>query len=161
MKKSIDLLDRIDVKILNILQKECRISNVDLAKQIHLSPTPCLDRVRRLEKNGFIDKYVAHLNPSKLDVNLTAYLEITLKSSNTADLNAFNRHVFLLDEVIECSLVAGGFDYLLKIRTKDMDSYRKFLGGKLAVIESISNTHTYVVMEEIKSTHIIPVKIEN
>jgi len=159
MKKGLDLLDRIDIKILNVLQKECRISNVDLAAKINLSPTPCLERVRRLENNGYIEKYVAHLNPKKLNVNLTLYIQISLENSRTADLEEFNKQIKSLEEVIECSMVAGGFDYLIKIRVKDMESYRKFLGDKLAAIKGISQNQTYVVMEEVKSTHLIPLSI--
>lgn len=157
MKKKANELDRIDTKILNILQKGCRISNIDLAEKINLSPTPCLERVRRLEKNGYIQKYVAHLNPEKLDSNLVAYIQLSLQHTTTQNLEAFNTHVSNLDEVIECSMVAGGFDYLIKIRTKDMDSYRDFLGDKLAAIPGVSQAHTYFVMEEVKSTHVIPV----
>lgn len=156
MKKGQDSLDRIDLKILDILQKECRISNVDLANQIHLSPTPCLERVRRLEKNGYIEKYVAHLNPKKLNVNLTAYIQITLQSTRSEDVQTFNHQISEIDEIVECSMVAGGFDYLLKIRAENIEQYCKFLGNKLASIEGVTQTHTYVVMEEVKSTHLIP-----
>jgi Lrp/AsnC family transcriptional regulator, leucine-responsive regulatory protein len=155
MKKSSDTLDRIDLKILDILQQNCHISNVELANKVNLSPTPCLERVKRLEKSGYIDKYVAHLNPKKLQANLTAYIQVSLSNTSTKDLEDFNRQVRALDEVTECSMVAGGFDYLIKIRIRDMAAYRDFLGDKLAVIKGISQTHTYVVMEEVKSTHII------
>lgn len=161
MKNDNKMLDRLDLRILEILQRECRISNIDLAKRINLSPTPCLERVRRLEQNGYIDKYVAHLNPTKLNMNLTAYIQVTLKDSSTSDLKKFNNEVSLLDEVIECVMVAGGFDYLIKIRTTDMASYRNFLGEKLSAIAGINKTHTYVVMEEVKSTHIIPINTTN
>ncbi|TQV69926.1 winged helix-turn-helix transcriptional regulator [Exilibacterium tricleocarpae] len=159
MKKGCDTLDRIDAKILDILQREGRISNIDLAGRVNLSPTPCLERVRRLEKNDYIEKYVAHLNPKKLNSNLVAYIQVSLQHTTTADLDEFNRKMLKMDEVVECSMVAGGFDYLIKIRISDMTGYRKFLGGKLAAIEGISQTHTYVVMEEVKSTHVIPVSL--
>lgn len=155
MKKGQDSLDRIDLKILDILQRDCRISNVELANQIHLSPTPCLERVRRLEKNGFIEKYVAHLNPKKLNVNLTAYIQLSLISTSSEDIQNFNRQISKIDEVVECSLVAGGFDYLLKIRTQNIEEYCKFLGDKLASIKGVTQTQTYVVMEDVKSTHLI------
>ncbi|MFQ3237475.1 MAG: Lrp/AsnC family leucine-responsive transcriptional regulator [Paraglaciecola sp.] len=156
MKKGQDSLDRIDLKILDILQRDCRISNVELANQIHLSPTPCLERVRRLEKNGYIEKYVAHLNPKKLDINLTAYIQLSLDNSRSEDVKIFNDAISKIDEIIECSMVAGGFDYLLKIRAQNIEQYSKFLGNKLASIKGVTQTHTYVVMEEIKSTHLIP-----
>jgi Lrp/AsnC family leucine-responsive transcriptional regulator len=160
MKKSSTVLDRIDYKILNILQKNCRVSNVDLANQVNLSPTPCLERVKRLEQSGYISKYVAHLNPKKLKANLTAYIQVSLESSTTYSLQQFNQQIKQLNEVIECSMVAGGFDYIIKIRVEDMDAYRDFLGGKFAAIKGISQTYTYVVMEEVKSTHIVPISKE-
>ena len=155
MKKGQDTLDRTDLKILDILQRECRISNVELANQIHLSPTPCLERVRRLEKNGYIEKYVAHLNPKKLKANLTAYVQLSLASTSTESVKEFNQQVSEIDEIVECAMVAGQFDYLIKIRIENMDEYCKFLGSKLASIKGVTQTHTYVVMEEVKSTHLI------
>jgi Lrp/AsnC family leucine-responsive transcriptional regulator len=156
MKKGQESLDRIDLKILDILQRECRISNVELANQIHLSPTPCLERVRRLEKNGYIEKYVAHLNAKKLNVSLTAYIQLSLHSTRSEDIEIFNQQVHKIDEIVECSLVAGGFDYLLKIRAKNIEQYSKFLGNTLASIKGVTQIHTYVVMDEVKSTHLIP-----
>ena len=151
-------LDRTDIKILDILQRNGKISNVDLAAQVHLSPSPCLERVRSLEKYGYIKEYVAHLNPELLDAELVAYIEVSLKRTATKNLDDFNKRMLKLDEVVECAMVAGGFDYLIKIRTESMQSYRSFLGEKLAAIEGIAQTHTYAVMEEVKSTHLIPVE---
>jgi Lrp/AsnC family leucine-responsive transcriptional regulator len=156
MKKGQNSLDRIDLKILDILQRECRISNVELANQIHLSPTPCLERVRRLENNGYIEKYVAHLNPKKLNVNLTAYIQLSLQSTRSEDVQKFNDQISTIDEIVECSMVAGGFDYLLKIRAQNIEEYCKFLGNTLASIKGVTQTHTYVVMDEVKSTHLLP-----
>ena len=151
-------LDRTDIKILDILQRNGKISNVDLAAQVHLSPSPCLERVRSLEKYGYIKEYVAHLNPELLDAELVAYIEVSLKRTATKNLDDFNKRMLKPDEVVECAMVAGGFDYLIKIRTESMQSYRSFLGEKLAAIEGIAQTHTYAVMEEVKSTHLIPVE---
>jgi Lrp/AsnC family leucine-responsive transcriptional regulator len=158
LKKDSDLLDRIDRKILSVLQQEGRIANVDLAARINLSPTPCLERVRRLEKRGFIQRYVAHLNPNKLNAALVAYIEVSLENTSSEDLNQFNNAIMDLSEVMECSMVAGGFDYLIKIRVADMAGYRQFLGEKLAAIDGVRETRTYVVMEEVKSTHIITIE---
>lgn len=157
MTKSDKKLDRIDKKILDTLQRNGKIANCDLAELVHLSPSPCLERVRRLEKSGYIKETVAHLNPELLDAALVAYIEVSLKRTATEDLDKFNRHMRDLDEVVECVMVAGGFDYLIKIRTENMQAYRTFLGEKLAAIEGVAQTHTYAVMEEVKSTHIIPV----
>jgi len=160
MRKDTNILDKIDVKILEILQKNARISNIDLANKVNLSPTPCLERVRKLEKQGYIEEYVAHLDPRKLDASLLAYIEISLENTTTSALAEFNQTVLDMDEVLECNMVAGGFDYLIKIRTSDMQGYRRFLGEKLAAIKGVSQTHTYVVMEEVKSTHVLSVKVK-
>ncbi|MGS2722503.1 Lrp/AsnC ligand binding domain-containing protein [Porticoccus sp. GXU_MW_L64] len=153
MNNKSQTLDRIDRKILDILQREGRIANNELAKRVNLSPSPCLERVRRLEQNNYILEYVARLNPELLDAGMVAYIEVALTNTTAADLELFNRAMGELDEVIECAMVGGGFDYLIKIRTKDMHSYRKFLGEKLATIEGVAQTHTYAVMEEVKCTH--------
>ena len=157
---NINQLDKTDRRILDTLQHNCRISNVDLAAQINLSPSPCLERIRRLERSGFIEEYVAHLNPGRLQAELVVYIEVSLKRTATADLDAFNAEMLALEEVVECSMVAGGFDYLLKIRTADMQSYRRFLGDKLAAIDLVAQTHTYAVMESVKSTHLLPIVVE-
>ncbi len=152
-------LDRIDLKILRMLQTDGRISNVDLAKAVGLSPTPCLERVRRLEREGYILGYRAILNPEKLNAALIAFVEVTLERTTTADLDRFNAAILALDEVLECHMVGGGFDYLVKIRLPDMGHYRRFLGEKLAAIAGVSQTHTYVVMEEVKSTTALPIGV--
>ncbi|MBW7836293.1 MAG: Lrp/AsnC ligand binding domain-containing protein [Sphingomonadales bacterium] len=152
-------LDRIDLKILRMLQTDGRISNVDLAKAVGLSPTPCLERVRRLEREGYIQEYRAILNPEKLNAALIAFVEVTLERTTTADLDRFNAAIRALDEVLECHMVGGGFDYLVKIRLPDMGHYRRFLGEKLAAIAGVSQTHTYVVMEEVKSTTALPIGV--
>ena len=157
MSRTLSQLDRTDRRILNTLQQSGRISNVELSRQINLSPTPCLERVKRLEADGFINQYVALLNPLKVDKKLCAYIEISLTSTTTEALAQFNQQMQSLPEVQECQMVAGGFDYLIKIRVSDMQDYQRFLGEKLATIAGISQTHTYVVINEIKSVTAIPV----
>ncbi len=145
-------LDRIDKKILKQLQLEGRISNVKLAQLVSLSPTPCLERVKRLEKDKYIKGYVALLDPKKLNAALVSFIEISLSCSTTTALINFRDAILKMPEVQECHMVAGGFDYLIKVRTRDMEHYRRFLGEKLSSIPDISSTHTYVVMEEVKSS---------
>lgn len=149
--KTVADLDRTDRRILNILQKNGRIANVDLARDVNLTPTPCLERVKRLEKGGFITRYVALLDPVKANAALCAYLEIQLVSTTTEEVRLFNQQMGELDEVLECQMVAGGFDYLIKIRVADMQHYQRFLGEKLSAIPGISQTHTYVVIDDVKS----------
>ncbi len=144
-------LDRTDRNILEILQVDGRISNVDLAKKVALSPTPCLERVRRLERAGYIKGYVALADAAKLNANTQAFIQVSLANTSTSNLEEFSRRMRELPEVESCHMVAGGFDYLLKIRCADMQDYQRFLGEQLAAIPLIAQTHTYVVIEEVKS----------
>ena len=156
-KLTVRKLDAIDRKILKLLQSDGRISNVKLADMINLSPTPCLERVKRLEKDGFIQDYVAILDPKMLDAALVSFIEVSLDRTTTRALDNFRNEILRMDEVQECHMVAGGFDYLIKVRTSDMEHYRRFLGEKLSSIQDISSTHTYVVMEELKASSAIKV----
>ena len=157
--KTVAELDRIDRRILNALQKNARIANVELARQVNLTPTPCLERVRRLEKDGFITDYVALVDPVKANAALCAYIEIQLVSSTTEAFKRFNQQMLDLPEVQECQMVAGGFDYLIKIRVADMAHYQRFLGEKLASISDISQTHTYVVIQDVKSETALQINV--
>ncbi|UJF20945.1 leucine-responsive transcriptional regulator Lrp [Shewanella sp. OMA3-2] len=150
---SIKDLDRIDRNILNELQMDGRISNVELSKRVGLSPTPCLERVKRLEKQGYINGYTAIVNPHYLGASLLVFVEITLNRDTPDIFDRFNRAVQLLDDVQECHLVSGDFDYLLKTRVPDMSAYRRLLGETLLKLPSVSDTRTYVVMEEVKQTN--------
>jgi Lrp/AsnC family transcriptional regulator, leucine-responsive regulatory protein len=150
-------LDRIDLKILRLLQGNARMSNADLARSVNLSPTPCLERVRRLEAESYILDYVTLLNPQKLGAGVISFIQVLLDRTNPDVFKRFREQVSLCPEVMECHMVAGGFDYLLKVRTKSMLEYRDFLGETLARMSDIKQTHTYVVMEEVKATHAISV----
>lgn len=143
-------LDRIDLKILRVLQGNGRISNIDLSRRIHLSPAPCLARVRWLEQAGYIIGYKAELNPELLGLSLLAFVEITLDRTTPDVFEKFKRAVQDVPEIEECHMVAGGFDYLVKVRSANMDAYRKILGEKIAAIPGVLQTHTYVVMEQVK-----------
>ena len=151
------VLDRIDHKILRLLQENGRLTNADLARSVNLSPTPCLERVRRLEADGYILDYVALLNPQKLGAGVVSFIQVMLDRTNPDVFERFKEQVSLCPEVMECHMVAGGFDYLLKVRTRNMIEYRDFLGDTLAQMSDIKQTHTYVVMEEVKATHTITV----
>ncbi len=157
--KTVADLDRTDRRILNTLQSNGRIANVDLAREVNLTPTPCLERVKRLEKDGFITSYVALLDPVRANAALCAYIEVQLTSTTTEAIRLFNQQMLGLAEVQECQMVAGGFDYLIKIRVADMQHYQRFLGEKLSTISGISQTHTYVVIEDVKSETAIQLNI--
>ncbi|MEI6897705.1 MAG: leucine-responsive transcriptional regulator Lrp [Psychromonas sp.] len=143
-------LDRIDRNILRELQKNGRISNVELSETVGLSPTPCLERVKRLEKQGVIKSYTALLDPQYLNASLLVYIELTLKRSKNDVFEHFNEAVKNLDSILECHLVSGDFDYLLKTRVADMSAYRKVLSETLRALPNIKDSRTYVVMEEVK-----------
>jgi Lrp/AsnC family leucine-responsive transcriptional regulator len=145
-------LDQIDRKILRALQKDGRMTNADLSKHIHLSPTPCLDRVRRLEREGYIESYHAKLSADKMKMGFMTFLTVSLDQTNEAIFEGFKKAVKGIDEIVECHMVGGGFDYLLKIRTESMAQYRQLMGERFSEIPGISSTNSYFVMEEIKNT---------
>ncbi len=155
---SIDTLDSIDKKILIELQKDGRMSNVKLASRVGLSPTPCLERVKKLEKEGYIKNYSANVDARKVGSTLLVYVEITLDKSSPDVFSRFNRAVQSVDVIQECHLVSGNFDYLLKTRVTDMDDYRSLLGDTLLRLPSVSESRTYVVMEEVKENHFVAIK---
>ncbi|SUP92808.1 leucine-responsive transcriptional regulator [Vibrio owensii] len=157
-KKPSKELDRIDRNILNELQKDGRISNVELSKRVGLSPTPCLERVRRLERQGYITGYTALLNPQFLDASLLVFVESTLNRGAPDVFEQFNAAVQKLDDIQECHLVSGDFDYLLKTRVSDMGAYRRLLGDTLLRLPGVNDTRTYVVMEEVKQTNQLVIK---
>jgi Lrp/AsnC family leucine-responsive transcriptional regulator len=148
-------LDRIDKVILSTLQSDGRISNVELAKKVNLSASPCLDRVKRLEKEGYIERYGAFINASKLNYGMTAFVQVTLSSTTSDTFKQFKKEVVTIKEVVECHLIAGGYDYLLKIRFSDMTSYRLVL-EKVGDLPAIHQTSTYVVTEHVKQDSGVP-----
>jgi Lrp/AsnC family leucine-responsive transcriptional regulator len=145
-------LDRTDRQILAVLQADGRISNVALAKKVNLTPTPCLERVRRLERDGYITGYAAVLDPKKLDAGLLVFVEISLLRNSPDAFSDFRREASRLTGILECHLVSGNFDYLIKARVKDMDEYRKLLGEKILALPGVSDSRSYVVMEEVKES---------
>ncbi|WP_068546336.1 leucine-responsive transcriptional regulator Lrp [Thalassotalea crassostreae] len=157
MNESNRKLDRIDKNILNELQNDGRLSNVELSKRVGLSPTPCLERVKKLEQEGIIEGYSANLNPIFLDVALLVFVEITLSRTSPDVFEEFSKAVMELDVIQECHLVSGNFDFLLKTRVSDMQAYRNLLGDTLLRLPSVSESRTYVVMEEVKSGNKLPI----
>ncbi|MBV8658319.1 MAG: Lrp/AsnC ligand binding domain-containing protein [Burkholderiales bacterium] len=143
-------LDRIDRKILRALQEDGRIANVDLAKLIGLSATACLERVKRLTREGYIVGFGARLDPAKLDAGLLVFVEVVLDRTTPDVFERFKEAVLQRPEVQECHMVAGGFDYLIKARVRDMNAYRDLLGSVLLSLPGVRETHTYAVMEEVK-----------
>lgn len=145
-------LDRIDRRILRELQQDGRLANVELAKRVGLSPTPCLERVKKLEDEGFITGYHARLNPVRLGADLLVFVEIRLVRTSKDVFQAFKQAVVELPQVLECHLVSGDFDYLIKARVADMGAYRRLLGETLLTLPHVSGSRSYAVMEEVKET---------
>lgn len=149
-------LDQIDLAILRELQADGRLTNVELARRVNLSPTPCLERTRRLERGGYIAGYAAILNRDKLGAAMTVFVEVELDRTKPDVFERFKDAVVARPEVLECHLIAGGFDYLVKVALSDMDAYRDFLGRVLVSMPGVKATHTYVVMEAVKATTAVP-----
>ena len=145
-------LDRIDLRLLAILQDDGRISNLKLADAVALSPTAVLARVQRLTRDGFIRGYEARLDPHKLGRGFTVFVEVLLDRTTPNVFDQFKAAVQVRDEIMECHMVAGGFDYLLKTKMADMAAYREFAGSVLWQLPGVRETRTYAVMEEVKSS---------
>lgn len=148
-------LDKTDLRILAFLQSEGRLSNVELARRVNLSPSPCLERVRRLESAGFIEGYSARLDAAALGFGTSAFIQVTLDRTTAEVFDRFRDAVILIHEVAECHMVAGGFDYLLKLRLTSMDAYRAVL-ARIVDLPGVAQTHTYVVIEAIKQDAGLP-----
>ena len=142
-------LDNIDNNILRILQNDGRISIVNLAERVGLTKTPCLTRLRRLEKTGYIDGYQARINPHKVDQSYLVYVQIKLENTTSQTLRNFNQAAKATPDIMSCHMLSGGYDYLLKIRTRDMASYRELLGDVIASLPGVLTTASFPVMEEV------------
>jgi Lrp/AsnC family transcriptional regulator, leucine-responsive regulatory protein len=156
-KRSSDL-DRKDREILRTLQIDGRITNQDLAEKIRLSPAACLERVKSLTADGYIRGYHAELNPEALDAGMLVFIQVVLDRTTQDVFRIFSAAVQAREEVMECHLVAGGFDYLIKARVRDMRAYREFVASALWNLPGVRETHTYPVMEEVKHTSAIAVR---
>ncbi len=143
-------MDRFDAAILMVLAEDGRISITDLAKRIGLSKSPTQARLRRLEETGVILGYRALLDPIRLGLDHVAFVEVRLSDTREAALKAFNAAVSRVPEIEQAHMIAGNFDYLLKVRTRDMVAYRQFLGETITTLPFVSNTSTYVAMEAVK-----------
>ena len=149
-------IDRLDRRILELLQRDGRISNLKLAEAVALSPSAALARVQRLTREGYILGYEARLNPLKLGAGMLVFVEVLLDRTSPNVFEQFRAAVAVRSEIMECHLVAGGFDYLLKIRTADMSRYRAFSGEVLWQLPGVRETRTYAVMEEVKNSSRLP-----
>ena len=154
---SSESLGKIDRNILRLLQKDGRISYTDLAREVGLSVTPCIERIKRLERNGYILGYSAQVCPEKLDAGLVVFVQIRLNHTSQKNFEEFRRSVIDLENVQSCFLVSGNYDYLLKARVADMAAYRELLGHRILKLPAVQESTSYVVMEELKETMKVPV----
>lgn len=150
--KNLRKLDRFDRQILDILSTQGRLPVTDLAKRVGISKSPCQARLKRLQEDGYILGFRAVLDPQKLGKEHVAFTEVTLSDTREAALKAFNKAARQVPEIEQCHMIAGSFDYLLKVRTADIQSYRKVLGETITALPHVSNTSTYVTMESVKDS---------
>lgn len=152
-------LDRIDIRILELLQIDGKISNLKLAESVNLSPTAALARVQKLTKEGFIMGYEARLNPTLLNNAFVVFVEIMLDKTTPNVLEEFSYAVQQIPEIVECHMISGGFDFVVKIRCANMDEFRKISGNILWQLPGIKETRSYPVMEVIKESMQFKLKI--
>lgn len=145
-----DQLDRIDRNIVAALSRDGRLSMADLAVQVGLSKTPVQARLRRLERDGYIRGYAAVVDRERMGEGHVAFVQVTLSDTRSAALDAFNRATMTVPEIEQCHMMAASFDYLLKVRTKDISAYRRVLGERISALPHVSQTSTFVAMETVK-----------
>jgi Lrp/AsnC family leucine-responsive transcriptional regulator len=150
-------LGRIDRNIVRLLQRDARMTHTELARRVGLSTTPCKERVRRLEREGVIQHYQAVLDPAALDRALVVFVQIRLNRTSQDIFEQFTAAALDLPEVQECYLVSGNFDYLIKARVADMNAYRDLLGETLLTLPGVQESTSYVVMEQVKESLMLPV----
>jgi len=145
-------LDALDVRILSILQENARITTLELAEQVGLSPTPCARRVKRLEDDGLIERYVTLLNPKRVGLDLSVFISVRLRNQTIETIESFERSVQAMPEITECYLVSGVHDYLLRLKLRDVEALKDFLRNRLVTIEGIAETHSSIVLDKVKYT---------
>ncbi len=148
--KNIDQLDRFDEKILSVLAVEGRLPVTDLARRIGISKSPCQVRLKRLQEEGYIKGFRAILDPGKLGLEHVAFVEVRLSDTRERALKAFNQAVMKIPEIEQCHMIAGSFDYLLKVRTADIQGFRRTLGESITMLPHVANTSSFVTMEAVK-----------
>ncbi len=149
-------LDAIDRKILKALQRDGRLQNIELANEVGLSPSPCLRRVKLLEENGYIEQYAALLSARALGLPMHIFLRVTLKSQDKASVESFTKEIVKFPEVVECYLMAGEYDFFLRVVAEDLEDYQRFQMDILTPMPEVQNVVTKIPLKEIKNTHALP-----
>jgi Lrp/AsnC family transcriptional regulator, leucine-responsive regulatory protein len=150
--------DAVDLRILDCLQREARIANVDLAKQVHLSPSPCLNRVRRLERSGIIKQYVTLLDPRKLGLTVSVFIQVSLEKQIESALEVFERSIGDRPEVMECYLMTGDADYLLRVVVPDLQSLERFILDHLTKIPGVASIKSSFALKQVKYQTALPLR---
>ncbi|MBN8678826.1 MAG: Lrp/AsnC family transcriptional regulator [Chitinophagales bacterium] len=158
LEKKSEQLDASDRLILQLLQEDAFLTTKEIAGRINMSTTPVFERVKRLERDGFITGYKALLNRRKVGLPMLVFCDVSLKEHNRDYLIRFETEIAGLPEVLECHHIAGAYDYLLKVVVHDMDDYQRFVKEKLAALENIGRVQSHFVMTEVKNSTILPVK---
>jgi Lrp/AsnC family leucine-responsive transcriptional regulator len=148
-------LDAIDCRILDALQADGRLSIVELASRVGLTKTPCAQRVRRLERSGVISGYAARLDPVEVDRNHVTIVQVNMMLTADTALSDFNKAVQRIPEIQTCMMIAGSFDYLLQVRTRDIAHFRQLLGDKISKLPNVMQTHSFAVLETVKDSETI------
>lgn len=151
------MLTEADKRILRVIQAEGRITNQELANRCGLSPSACFDRLKRLREQGYITGFSATLDPAKLDRSLLIFIEVLLDRTTKDTFADFTAAVMQRPDILECHMVGGGFDYLLKVRVQDMAAYRSFLVDTLVQMPGVRETRTYAVLDEVKNSSHLPI----
>ncbi len=149
-------MDEIDQKILRILQERGRISNIDLSREIDLSPAPTLERVRKLEKQRIIEGYHAQVNLGKMGITIKALIQITLTRQQEVSIHKFIESIMHIPEVVECYQVTGDYDYLLRVLTSDIEALDKLITDKISKIPEVGQIKSHIILSEIKHSRVVP-----
>ena len=150
-------LDKIDKQLLELLQNDSKMNIKEIAAKLNLTKTPVYERIKKLEKAGVIEKYVAVVNRKKLSSNMVVFCTVTLDSQKLEQINIFNEAISTIPEVVECYLMGGSNDFLLKVVVKDLNEYHLFSSGKLAALPNLSQIRSTFVLNEIKKSTVFPV----
>jgi len=150
-------LDKIDLKILEILQSNAKITNAQLAIDIGLSPAPTLERVKKLEKEGFIKSYHAKLDTAKLGIGVTTFVMVSLKAHSKRHIESFVSQINNIDEVIECHHITGSGDFILKVVSRDISSYQNLMLEKVSDIDGVDNLQSLIILSTFKDSKVLPI----
>jgi len=145
-------LDLIDFKILDLLQEDGRVTIKKISELLDLSTTPIFERIKKLEREGYIKKYIALLNHRKLDLKQVVFIQLTLKEHSRSFIEKFANEVKMFPEVVECYRITGNFDFLIKVLVADIESYENFILTKLSLLSNLGNVQSHIALSEIKST---------